>query len=180
MKIDFSNLIIVERVVKRRNNYILFYIQFMYRAYTRIQSIYCLPDVYVLLYFIFQRRLNRPITSTDIHELLSEVPDLSCDERRLIMQARSEVSKEWSIFLKNATVTIRLDYQDIVVISGDGTNKLLVQQDGRGDIDCDWEEKGFGMKLRNGARSVGRFLFGIFGKVLSAITFSAPKALGWF
>ena len=116
----------------------------------------------------------------DIHELLAEVPNLSSDERRLIMQARSAVSKEWSMFLENATVTIRLDQQDIKVISGDGTNKLLVQQDGRGDIDCFWEEKGFGMTLRNGAKIVARFLFGVFGKAMSAISFGAPLALEFF
>lgn len=117
--------------------------------------------------------LDRSITGADIHDLLFSIPNLTSDERDLIKQARTEVSKEWSIFLKNATVTIRLDDQDVVVRSGAGTNKLLVEEDSSGEIHCKWEEKGLGMKLREGAKKVGRFLYSLFRKAVSAIAFKA-------
>ena len=123
--------------------------------------------------FVFQVEFNRSITSKDVHELLASIPDLDADERDLIKEARSAVSKQWEGFLKNARITIKLDDQDIILKTGKETNKLVVKEEADGKIHCEWEEQGIGMKIMSGAKHIGRFLFALLRKTVSDVTLVA-------
>lgn len=128
-----------------------------------------------------RKTYDHPIGESDINDILREYKTMPTEDQQLLQALRSALTKrEYRNALDDVELTIHLDKSrdDYILISGNGSNKIIAHRDGDDNVEIRLYDKTWKCRLRDFGDRIIETLEGLFINVLAELLAKCSSYVG--